>query len=197
MNQTESSMSADIENRKNPQLVGEFNSAAEGIESKDDMSAFSDAANRIARDYAPLLNRAENGFQRAEVIESMAGVLNHIAQRNFDAQLGLRNYETITRAVRRLGDMFITSLRPDTVPEFYTTDQVDYLSGLMKSAARIREDMADYFPDRPNSAAIAEQGAAFRRLSEDLDRVSKAYGGGELKSSRPRRGGDRPVRSRF
>lgn len=191
-------MSDEAPNRNELDIIRDFNDAAEGIEDRYSSLTFTAAGDRLARRYGILMNAAQNGVERAELMESMAGVLDHFTKQPFEAQDSLRNYEVATRVLQRLGAAFIDNIRADTVPGHFTTDQLDFLSGHLKSAAQIREDMAGYFPNRPNSAAIAEQGEAYRRLATDIDRVSAKFADAP-KSSRPGRrdGGDRPVRTRF
>ncbi len=182
--------------RKDLDIIRDFNDAADGIEDRYDSRSFINAGERLSRKFGYLMDSARTGLERGELMESMAGVLDHFVKQPFEAQDSLYNYETATRVLRRLGDAFIMNMRADTVPGHYTTEQLDYISGQLKLAARIRDDMAGYFPNRPNSAAIAEQGEAYLKIAEAVDRISAKFGGGQPKSSRPGRG-ERPHRTRF
>lgn len=184
--------------RKNLEIIRDFNDAADGLEERTDSSEFLTAAYRLERKFPILMDRARNGMERGELLESMAGVLDHIAKQSFGAKEdSLSSYETVTRIIKRLGDVFVMQLRADTVPEFYNTDQLDYVVGQLKSAAQIRDDMAGYFPNRPSSVPIQEQAQAYRKIAEQVEQISVQHGGGpKIEPPRPRRS-DRTIRTRF
>ena len=187
---------AETRDRRNqPDIIRDFNDAASGIEDRSTFSRFLAAGEKLAREFGYMMRFAANSaLERAELLESMAGVFDTFMRQDFKSNDGVYTLENTTRVLRQLGDAFVANLTEATVPSYYTTDQLDNLSGKLKSAAQVREDMSGYFPDRPGSAAIAEQGLAYCRLAEEIEKISKAFGGTSLqapveeepRSSRPR-----------
>lgn len=192
-------MSDDQLDRNDLDIIRDFNDAAEGLEDRYETSAFITAGDRLARKLGILMERAGTGIERGELLESMAGVLDHFAKQPFEAQDSLQMYEMTTGVLLKLGESFVANLRTDTVPEFYKGEQLEYISGQLKSAAKIREDMADYFPNGASSAAIAEQGRVYRMIAEKIDSAVKNLGitPEPPPSSRPGKNRERPLRSRF
>lgn len=183
------------DDRNHLNVIREFNDAASGLDDRSHFSRFIDAAERLAREFSNLMrSAARTALERAELLESMAGVFDTFMRQDFKSDDGVYKLENTTRVLRKLGEAFVINLTEATIPSHFTTDQLDNLSGKLKSAAQVREDMSGYFPGRPGSAAIAQQGKAYCDLAEEIERVSKAFGGGapqapaaaEGRSSRPR-----------
>jgi len=186
--------------RKDLDIIRDFNDAAEGLEDRYDADSFSFAGDRLSRKYGNLMASARTGLERGELMESMAGVLIHLADQPFKPDDSMRNYEIVTRALRKLGDAFVLNMRPDTVPAHYSTEQLEVVAGRMKSAAEIRENLAGYFPNRPGTAAIIEQAETYRKLGEDIAKATAKLAdlaGEKPKPAKLPRSTDRPVRTRF
>lgn len=175
-------------------IIRDFNDAASGLEDRSQFSRFIAAGEKLAREFGYMMRSvARTALERAELLESMAGVFDTFMRQDFKSADGVYTLENTTRVLVKLGDAFVANLTDATIPSHFTTDQLDNLSGKLKSAAQVREDMSDYFPGRPGSGAIAEQGKAYCRLAEEIEKVSKAFGGGaspapapeEPRSSRP------------
>jgi len=176
--------------RNNLEVVYEFNDAAEGIGDRTRLAAFTTAGDRLSRRYGQLIEGAATGLERGELMESMAGVLVAFANHPFNAEESLRTVEMTTRVLAKLAEAFLENVRPDTVPEFYKAEQLDYLSGIMKSAYKVRDDMSSFFPNRPTSTVISQQGREYLKFAEALDKLSVQYGGDKAKpapEAEPRR----------
>ncbi len=188
-------MTQSRDKRNELDIIRDFNDAASGLEDRSKFAHFIAAGEKLAREFGYMMRFvAKTALERAELLESTAGVFDTFMRQDFKSNDGVYALENTTRVLRQLGDAFVANLTEATIPSHYTTDQLDNLSGKLKSAAQVREDMSGYFPDRPGSAAIAEQGLAYCRLTEEIEKVSKAFGGtapqapapDEPRSSRPR-----------
>lgn len=183
------------DDRNHLNVIHDFNEAASGLDDRSHFLRFIDAAERLAREFTNLMRSAtRTALERAELMESMAGVFDTFMRQDFKSDDGVYKLENTTRVLRELGEAFVINLTEATIPSHFTTDQLDNLSGKLKSAAQVREDMSDYFPGRPGSAAIAQQGKVYCDLAREIEKVSKVFGGGapqapaagEGRSRRPR-----------
>lgn len=160
-----------------PDSVRALSDAAEGLTDREKTSSeFLAIASGLAGRLSYLMGAAASGEERGMLMAAFSAHFMQVANMPFDRSDSIPSLDAKAQAVRRLGDAFMEAARrPDTVPEFFTSGQLRYVAGALKSAGDVRGQMTVFMRGEDGIRAMEGLAAAFHEAAASITALAGSH----------------------
>lgn len=169
-------MSSDEQEDKIPDSVRDLNDTAEGLHDPDfSLDYFSEIADDTTRRFKLLMREAETGRERAELMATFSTHLMKIADRNVDRSSSVESLNTTASVVKRMGDALVFETDGNTVPDYFTPDQLRYLAGKLRSTGEVHDQMTNFMRGISSTGAMQGLAMTYLNMADSIENLADVY----------------------
>lgn len=169
-------MSSREEEDKIPDSVRDLNDTAVGLHDPDySYDYIYEVADDTARRFKLLMREAQTGQERAELMATFSTHLMKIADQPFDRNASIESLNTTAAIVKRMGDALVFEADGNTVPDYFTPDQLRYLAGHLRTAGDAHDQMTNFVRGISNVTAVKGLAMTYLNMADSIENLADVY----------------------